>query len=71
MCEPCSTDDVVLSFGLGIPFYRSRGGSRLQNISTRVGLDRGIARVNLRLPTSVPSTGLVVAYLAMMVRASP
>jgi hypothetical protein len=37
-------------FGLGAPFHRSRGGTRLQGVGARVGLDRGMARVNLRLP---------------------
>jgi len=29
-------------FSLGAPFYRSKGGTRLQDVGGRVGLDRGI-----------------------------
>jgi len=37
-------------FSLGAPFYRSRRGTRLHDVGARVGLDRGMARVNSRLP---------------------
>ena len=40
----------ISRLSLGVPFYRSRGGTRLQNVGARVGLVRGMARANSRLP---------------------
>ena len=49
----CGCDVLSLHLSLGVPFYRSRGGTRLHNVGARVGLDRG--RGASKLEASVPA----------------
>jgi len=62
----------VVCFGLSVPFYSPRGGSRLQGVGARVGLVRGMARIFSRLSILAwPRPVLFKTYLAMMARAPP